>query len=185
MQHLYTALDALIEKHKDNEYIMGRLEVYMTQLIPNALQAETQTHKKREQRKQILNEGRQKFTERFMCKNNYYYCPNNELFLNYNGTHFIGQNEDNIHHQILSKITNEQGLVPWKHKINNEIIRLIKTRSPTPGYARISDDTVRTEYNHSQVVPLAILSEIFFDFLRRQHTRQNRTKFNLYHLSAG
>ena len=130
MQHLYTALDALIEKHKDNEYIMGRLEVYMTQLIPNALQAETQTHKKREQRKQILNEGRQKFTERFMCKNNYYYCPNNELFLNYNGTHFIGQNEDNIHHQILSKITNEQGLVPWKHKINNEIIRLIKTRSP-------------------------------------------------------
>ena len=30
--------------------------------------------------------------------------------------------EEKIHHQILSKITSEQGLIPWKHKIANEII---------------------------------------------------------------
>lgn len=130
MKKLYDALETLIDTHKDNEYIMGRLEIYMTQLLPNALDNETQTHEKREQRKTILNEGREKFIERFLCKNNYYYCANNQLFLKYNGKHFVGHSEDKIHHQILSKITSEQGLIPWKHKINNEIIRLIKQRSP-------------------------------------------------------
>ena len=130
MKKLYDALDNLISKHKNNDYIMGRLEMYMTQLLPNALETETQTHARREQRKHILNEGKEKFIERFLCKNNYYYCANNALFVNYDGTHFLGHSEEKIHHQILSTITQEQGLIPWKHKIANEIIRTIKNRSP-------------------------------------------------------
>ena len=99
MKKLYDALETLIKTHKDNEYIMGRLEIYMTQLLPNALEAETQTHERREQRKYILKEGKDQFVERFLYKNNYYYCANNSLFVIYDGTHFVGHSEEKIHHQ--------------------------------------------------------------------------------------
>ena len=85
MSHLHVSLDKLIEKYKHNEYITGRLEIYMTNLLQTALDSEDNEHKKKVQRKQTLNRKRYDFIERFLNKNRYYYCSNSKLFLYYDG----------------------------------------------------------------------------------------------------
>lgn len=130
MSILHDALGKLIDEYKNNEYVMSRLETYMTQLLPTALKSANTSFEEREERKQHLIQKRCEFIERFMYKNKNYYCPVNQLFLQYDGIHFVGHGEDDIQHQILSTITKERNLTAWKYKINNEIIRTIKARTP-------------------------------------------------------
>ena len=52
------------------------------------------------------------------------------MFLKYDGVHFDTYSEDNIQYQILTTISNEKHLMPWKRKINNNIIKQTKERSP-------------------------------------------------------
>lgn len=129
-EDLHKLLDNLLDKYLGNEYILGRLETYITQLLPSALESANQNHEAREERKQSLSQKRNEFIERFMHKNKNYYCPINKLFIQYDGLHFVGYGEDDIQHKILSTITKERILTVWKYKINNEIIRTIKARSP-------------------------------------------------------
>ena len=65
-----------------------------------------------------------------MLKNRCSYCSHNELFLIYNGIHFNAISEDDIQHQILTTITKEGNLIPWKFKIRNTIIKQIKDTTP-------------------------------------------------------
>lgn len=73
-----------------------------------------------------------------MHKNKYYYSSHNELFLLYDNIHFTAYSENNILHQILTTITEEQNLVPWKHKIKVNIIKRIKEQSPLKAIPEIS-----------------------------------------------
>lgn len=127
---LHKSLDEILDRYKGNEYILGRLETYITQLLPSSLESANMNHEAREERKHSLSQQRTEFIERFMHKNKNYYCPVNKLFIQYDGLHFVGYGEDDIQHKILSTITNEKTLTAWKYKINNEIIRTIKARSP-------------------------------------------------------
>lgn len=128
--NLHQILDTYIDKYKDNEYVLGRITNYVENLLPSALENDELINKQREERKKHLTTNREEFTSRFMHKNKYYYCSQTELFLLYDGIHFNIYSEDNIQHQILTMITSEQNLMVWKHKIKNNIIKLIKERSP-------------------------------------------------------
>jgi hypothetical protein len=139
-EKLHNILDTLIDKYCSNDYVEGRLCNYIENLLPSALENAKKTHQQREKRKQKLTGFRDEFTERFMQKNNYFYSPQKELFLRYelllsNGRpvkepHFVIYSEDDIQHQILTTITQEKSLREWKHKINLNIIKRIKERSP-------------------------------------------------------
>jgi hypothetical protein len=128
--NMHNNLTNLIEKYKTNEYVFGRLINYMENLLPVALENAAETHKQREERRIQLSENRDEFTARFLQKNKYFYSSQTELFLHYDGLHFVVHSEDDIQHQILSTITNEKCLREWKHKINKNIIKRIKDRSP-------------------------------------------------------
>ena len=130
MDKVHQIIDNLNEKYKDNEYVNGRLINYIENLLPAALESDALTYKQREERKKQLMTFKDDFTTRFLHKNNYFYSPQTELFLMYDGTHFIIYSEDDITHQILTTITSEQSLRVWKHKIKNNIIKRIKERSP-------------------------------------------------------
>jgi hypothetical protein len=130
MDKVHQIVDNLNEKYKDNEYVNGRLINYIENLLPAALESDALTYKQREERKKQLMTFKDDFTTRFLHKNNYFYSPQTELFLMYDGTHFIIYSEDDITHQILTTITSEQSLRVWKHKIKNNIIKRIKERSP-------------------------------------------------------
>ena len=127
---LHETLAGLITKHKDNEYVYGRLVNYIENLLPVALDNATETNKLREERRNKLSANRDEFTSSFLQKNNYFYSPQTELFLHYDGLHFVLHNEDDIQHQILTTISSEKCLREWKHKVNKNIIKRIKERSP-------------------------------------------------------
>jgi hypothetical protein len=129
-QKLYNSIDDIIKKYANNDYILGRLTNYIENIIPSALETEDINHKQREERKQKLINNRDEFTHRFLKINKYFYAPQTELFLSYDGTHFKNYSEDNIQHQIMSTITSEQNLMVWKRKITNNIIKRIKEISP-------------------------------------------------------
>ena len=128
--NLYDKIDNLLEKYIGNQYITSRIYNYIEKLLPAMIENEVKTQAKREERKKQLSDVRDEFIERFMHKNNYFYSPHCELFLIYDGLHFHGYSEDNIQHQILTTITSEQSLIPWKHKITKSIVKIVKERSP-------------------------------------------------------
>lgn len=128
--NLHHLLDALIDKYKSNEYVYGRLINYIEHLLPTALENDTALQKQREERRNQLSANRDEFTTRFLKKNSYYYSAQTELFLHYDGLHFIIHSEDDIQHQILTTISSEKCLRDWKHKVNKNIIKRIKDKSP-------------------------------------------------------
>ena len=128
--NLYESLDALIEKYKSNDYVYGRLINYIENLLPTALENDTALQKQREERRNQLSANRDEFTTRFLKKNSYYYSAQTELFLHYDGLHFVIHSEDDIQHQILTTISSEKCLRDWKHKVNKNIIKRIKDKSP-------------------------------------------------------
>jgi len=109
---------------------MGRLCNYVETVLPAALKNWEKTRQQREERKQQLISDKDEFTERFMHKTNCFYTPQNELFVRYDGQHFVAHSEDDIQHQVLTTITAEKSLVAWKHKIKANIIKRIREKSP-------------------------------------------------------
>ena len=130
MDKMISTLKELNEKYKDSEYLSGRLINYIENLLPAALESDALNYKQREDRKKQLTSYKDEFTTRFLHKNNYFYSQQTELFLMYDGTHFLIYSEDDIQHQILTTISDEKCLRVWKHKIKNNIIKRIKERSP-------------------------------------------------------
>jgi hypothetical protein len=123
-------INELFTKYKNNDYMLGRLCYYLQLFIPSALENDETNHNQREERKKQLTTDSEEFIQKFLHKNKYYYTPQTERFLLYDGTHFNAFNEDDIYHQILSTITNENTLMVWKRKINITILKRIKERSP-------------------------------------------------------
>ena len=70
---LHTIIDDLIAKHKNNEYVYGRLHNYIENLLPVALDNATELNKQREARRHTLSANQDEFTKRFLQKNNYYH----------------------------------------------------------------------------------------------------------------
>jgi hypothetical protein len=127
---LHNNLDKMIQKYSKNDYVFGRLSNYIEHLLPTALENANEIQKQREERRNQLTANRDEFTGRFLLKNRYFYSPQTELFLHYDGLHFVIHSEDDIQHQILSTISSEKCLREWKHKVNKNIIKRIKERSP-------------------------------------------------------
>ena len=69
------------------------------------------------------------FYKVFLSKHQYYYMPYNNIFYEYDGKTYRIVKEDDIHHHLLSTITDEGKLMAWKHKTKQNIIKQIKERS--------------------------------------------------------
>ena len=130
INNLHKKLDEIINNYKDNEFIIQKLNNYIITILPITLDTHNTTQIKREAKKNKLNIENNEFTDRFLLKNKYSFCSHNELFVLYDGIHFKPYSEDDIQHQILTTITNEKLLIPWKYKIRNNIIRIIKDITP-------------------------------------------------------
>lgn len=127
---LHDKIEYLLSKYSNNEYVLGKLNNYILNVLPNILEEAEQNNIQRIERKNKLIENSDIFVEKFLRVNKYFYCQRNELFIHYDNTHFIGYSEDDIQHQILTKITSEKTLMPWKHKMKQHIIKRIKERNP-------------------------------------------------------
>jgi len=123
-------LEQLLDLYKDDEYMLQRIDTYIMKILPNSLEQSKKNHIERINRKDKLLLEEDLFIERFHSKNHYSYCSNLDLFINYDNKHFSLHNEDSILHEILSSITYEENLMPWKQKVKLTIMKLIRSKSP-------------------------------------------------------
>lgn len=183
MKHLHDALDKIINKYQDNSYISNRLETYILQILPTALENSCINYEKRTEKKEEMIQHRKSFVERFMNKNKNYYCPVNKLFLQYDGIHFLGHGEDDIQHNILSTITHEGNLTSLKYKINNEVIRTIKSRSPLD----VIPESFTIQHTINMLIPYFFNSKYgakYFLTILGDNILGNGNKNNVYIISA-
>ena len=119
----------LLEKYKDNEYMIQRIYNHIVTYLPNTLENEMKNHEKRVNRTNYLTSEQQIFIQVFLSKNKYFYLPNNNFFYEYDGEKYLIVKEDDVIHKLLSSISKDRVLLQWKHKTKMNIIRLIKERT--------------------------------------------------------
>ena len=129
---LHSIIKQLHAKYVNDEYMVAKLVAYVAQL-PQVLDAAQQVRNDKAQRKQTLITASDEFIERFLNESpQYYYNPNVELFFVYNADaerNYSVINEDDILYPILTTISGNRELMPWKYKIKNQVLRRIKDRS--------------------------------------------------------
>jgi hypothetical protein len=122
-------LELLFEKYKNDPIIVNKIG----NEIKNGLEKTLETHitnlHERTERKTQLTKIKDEFTCRFLNKNNYFYLPNVNFFVLYNKQNYVLYNEDDIVHEILTQISRDKELHQWKHKINKNIIKIIKNKT--------------------------------------------------------
>ena len=125
---LENTVPELFEKYKDNPYILQRLQMHLTNL-PIILETENKRYEERVSRINELTLEQDNFYKVFLSKHQYFYMPYNNLFYEYDGKTYKIVKEDDIHHHLLSTITDEGKLIAWKHKTKQNILKQIKERS--------------------------------------------------------
>ena len=124
-----STITSLLEKYKDNDYMIQRIKTHINNYLPNTLENEYKNYNERINRNTYLTNEQQIFIQVFLSKNNYFYLPNNNLFYEYDGEKYLIIKEDEIIHKLLSSISKERVLLDWKHKTKANIIKQIKERS--------------------------------------------------------
>ena len=132
MDELLNLVKQLHAKYAEDEFMLGKLTAHIVQL-PAAMDAVNQARDDKEQRRQTLITASDEFIEQFLNESpQYYYNANVELFFVYDADsecNYSVINEDDILHPILTQISGNRELMPWKYKIKNQVLRRIKDRS--------------------------------------------------------
>ena len=121
-------INGLIEKYGQNLYMLQRLETHLFNL-PNMLEQENKRYDERVSRFNELTLEKDNFHKVFLSKHQYFYMPYNNIYYEYDGKTYKIVKDDDIHHNLLSTITDEGKLIQWKHKTKQNIIKTIKERS--------------------------------------------------------
>jgi hypothetical protein len=108
--------------------MLNRLETHLLNL-PNMLDQENKRYDERVSRFNELSLEQDNFHKVFLSKHQYFYMPYNNLYYEYDGKTYRIVKDDDIHHHLLSTITDEGKLIQWKHKTKLNIIKKIKERN--------------------------------------------------------
>ena len=123
------SLNQMYALYSAHPYMLQRFNNHITSYLPGTLSNELKAYDKRIDRNNILTNEQQIFIQVFLSKNIYYYLPNNGCFYEYDGKHYKLIKEDDIQHKLLTTISNDKTIMPWKHKTKINIIKLIKERN--------------------------------------------------------
>jgi len=128
---LIIMIQELHAKYAEDEFMLRKLVAHVVHL-PAVLDAAQAVRNDKEQRKQTLITASDEFIEQFLNESpHYYYNANVELFFVYNADaerNYSVINEDDILYPILTQISRNRELMPWKYRIKNQVLRRIKDR---------------------------------------------------------
>lgn len=119
----------LLDKYKDCSYILQRINKHINNYLPKIIENEYNNYEKRINRNKFLLDEQKIFVQIFLSKNKYFYLTNNNYYYEYNDKNYLIVKEDNIIHKLLSTISKEKKILPWKYKTKFLILKLIKERS--------------------------------------------------------
>lgn len=129
MQSYEKEIKEIMTKYKDNEYMLKRIDKYMTEILPNSMHSDFKLHEAKKTRELKLLNDQSIFIQVFLIKNRLFFLPQTNTFYQYNGRDYKIIKIDDIIHSLLKSITNETELVKNKHKIKNTVIKTIKERN--------------------------------------------------------
>ncbi len=127
---LHQSIDRLFDKYEGNDGVQKRLAHHISNVLPATLESVAASMVVTAQRRRDLAEGSEAFMAGFLARNRYFYLSHPEVFVVYDGVHFVACSEDDIRHQILSEISKGGELRPWKHKVTRTLLRTLRGRSP-------------------------------------------------------
>ena len=121
-----TALEEIYEKYPD-----ARIHYKILEFIKQELPERLDSFIERQQRQEQLEQGTEAFINEFLINSEikYMYIGKSDIFVKYDGSEFKLVNESDILHKILTGISGNKDLLPWKYKIKNMIIKKIKETS--------------------------------------------------------
>jgi hypothetical protein len=129
LEECKSSLENMYALYSQHPYMLQRFHYHMTTYLPSTLANELKGYDKRVDRTNTLTNEQQIFIQVFLSKNAYYYLPNNGCFYEYDGKHYKPVKEDDIQHKLLTTISSDKTIMPWKHKTKINIIKQIKERN--------------------------------------------------------
>lgn len=128
-ENIFNNIDDLANKYQDNPYILKRLIKHFEDQLSSILETGDIDHKQREERKNKLLKLSDEFISSFLEHHLIFYLPASDIYVKYDDENFNKINEDDIQYMILSTISHQLVLMPWKHKIKLSIMKKIRERT--------------------------------------------------------
>lgn len=125
LSSLLNEVSLIYELYKNDDYMKNKL-ISVVKNMKNSLNSIEDEREKREQRKKNLQDDSDMFVKKFLNNNKYFHISISEIFFEYDNINYYIKNEDDIQYKILSSISNNKNLMPWKYKIKNNILKKIK-----------------------------------------------------------
>lgn len=126
--YLNDIVNKLFDSYKHNNYMMQRLQYYVTNL-PCLLENDNKKYNERAEKMTELIHEQNNFFVSFLSKYKYYHIPTNSKFYEYDGKHYRIVDENDVIHRILSKISCNVKLSQWKYKTQIALLKKIKNTS--------------------------------------------------------
>lgn len=147
---------------KINEEILSLYNIYdddecrekLLEYIQKDLNEKMLTFWERRERQENLKKLSDTYINDFLENNDtqYFYISNSEIFLSYNNETFKLVNESEILHQILTGISKNKTLLPWKQKVKTSIMKIIKEKN----IFDIIPESHTIQYVLDQITPLLL-----------------------------
>lgn len=124
-------IERLYSKYADDPQIFSKMHNYVCFRLPALIEEMKRAGEERRLRNEYLSTEQDSFICSFLNDNQYYYCPQTELYFHYNGRNYATKREDDVLHHILTSITKECNvLIPRKPQTKVYIMKRIKDRNP-------------------------------------------------------
>lgn len=147
---------------KINEEILNLYNIYdddecrekLLEFIQKDLNEKMLTFWERRERLENLKKLSDSYINDFLENNDiqYFYISNSEIFICYNNETFKLINESEILHQILTGISKNKTLLPWKQKVKTSIMKIIKEKN----IFDIIPESHTIQYVLDQITPLLL-----------------------------
>lgn len=121
-----STISDLFTLYNDSDFIKNKMVHYITEQMPKTLETMKIDHEAKTKRRLFLEIEKEKFICKFLNEHKFFYisCTNN--YVRYKNNNFIVVSEDNVQHEVLTKISSAKTLMEWKYKIKSEIMKEIK-----------------------------------------------------------
>lgn len=120
-------VEDVYNKYQNNPHLLDKLKQIIDNLDTTLQTEETNRQKKIEKASEIWNE-QHIFMENIFKNDELSYLPNNNSFFILDQYHYKLIKEDDLHHKILSNISNNSLLSNYKYKTRSLILKKIKER---------------------------------------------------------
>jgi len=130
---IHKIVDQMIARYTDNAFMLPRVIKYLSNLS-TTFENMDNAHQERIKQNAILSHEKRKFIRNFLETHNYYYCQASGRYFHYpTDDTIIGRleivDEDDVLYNVLSSISSNRELMPYKQRLRIQTMSAIKMRS--------------------------------------------------------